>query len=293
MQLFYTKTRQVKYRKKDRRTSLVGTPICFKRAFSVLGIGAPASATLEAALVLPLYIYAVLAVTYLLQILNIKAAVRNALYEDVRQLSRYAVVAAESKTVSSVMYEQLARKFLLENLSDSFFENSGITGGKWGISFGGSSFLKENNEITVRVTYYLKNPFDIFGIGKTKISQQFTGRAWLGETTAEYESTDEKKVYITQEGSVYHESKSCSYLNLSIVSISFDSVGLRRNADGSKYYACEQCAGGVKPSTVYITSYGNRYHTDRNCSGLKRSVFCVPLSEASDRRACKKCGKGE
>jgi hypothetical protein len=291
MQLFYIKTRH--RNKVDKRKCLVETPICFKRAFSVLRIGAPASAALEAALVLPIYIYAVLAVAYLLQILNIKATVRNALYEDVRRLSRYSVVMADNNTVSSVAYNALARKFLLENLSDSFFDNSGITGGKWGISFAGSSFLKENNEITVKVTYYLKNPFDIFGIGKTKISQQFTCCAWLGETAAEYESTDEKQVYITPEGEVYHESKSCSYLNPSIVSISFDSVGLRRNADGSKYYACEQCAGGAKPSTVYITSYGNRYHTDRNCSGLKRSVFCVPLSEASDRRACKKCGKGE
>lgn len=289
--LFYYKIIRLQYIK-DKWNSRIKTPICFKRAFSVFRIRYEASATVEAALVLPLYIYAVLAITCLLQVMNIKSTVRNAVYDDVRQLSRYVFTVSDSK-LSSLVYEQLARKILLENLSDDFFENSGIVGGKSGISLSGSSFLKENNEITLKVTYYLKNPFDIFGIGKTKVSQQFTACAWLGETQVECGYSDTKQVYVTTDGSVYHESKTCSYLNLSIESVKYESVGSRRSADGSRYYACEQCAEGAASSIVYITSYGTRYHNDRNCSGLKRSVFCVPLSEVSDRRACLKCGKGE
>ena len=41
---------------------------------------------------------------------------------------------------------------------------------------------------------------------------------------------------------------------------------------------------------IYITSQGNRYHTQLNCSGLKRTIYTVPLSQTGGRGRCSKCG---
>lgn len=42
---------------------------------------------------------------------------------------------------------------------------------------------------------------------------------------------------------------------------------------------------------VYITSSGNRFHTDPNCAALRRNVKSVKLSEVSDRHCCSRCAK--
>ena len=98
-------------------------------------------------------------------------------------------------------------------------------------------------------------------------------------------------VYVTVSGSVYHKKLNCSHLNLSVTKVSGGNVSSRRNENGEKYHACESCSRGQAPgSTVYITKSGNRYHNDKNCSGLKRSVRLVKESEAGNLHACKRCG---
>ena len=67
-----------------------------------------------------------------------------------------------------------------------------------------------------------------------------------------------------------------------------DEVSSLRNASGGKYSPCEKC-GGDGSVIVYVTNEGDRYHNTIECSGLKRSVRCVPLSEAGGRSPCSRC----
>ena len=53
------------------------------------GVYIKASATVEAALVMPLYIYAVMAVTYMMQIYQIRLEVDAALYNALREQNKY------------------------------------------------------------------------------------------------------------------------------------------------------------------------------------------------------------
>lgn len=117
---------------------------------------------------------------------------------------------------------------------------------------------------------------------------------WTGTERRSGNSKDgenETMVYVTESGKVYHRSLSCSYLNLSITEVSGSTVSSRRNAYGEKYDACESCSLHQKPAaTVYITEKGNRYHNQKTCSGLKRSVRLVKESGLSGIHACSRCG---
>ena len=102
-----------------------------------------------------------------------------------------------------------------------------------------------------------------------------------------------EKVYITPWGTVYHTTPECSLLDLSISLVSFESLNERRNESGGKYYPCESCCGHADTGAVdgvYITDYGDRYHSDRDCPGLKRTVKEVDIKEVSGMSACQKCG---
>ena len=59
--------------------------------------------------------------------------------------------------------------------------------------------------------------------------------------------------------------------------------------DGSIYYACESC-GSNCTNVVFVSPYGNRYHSTINCDKLKRNVIAVPISEVGERTPCSKCG---
>ena len=104
-------------------------------------------------------------------------------------------------------------------------------------------------------------------------------------------SDDEEYVYITESGSVYHRSKDCSHLRVSISICSSEDVASRRNASGEKYKPCEKCAGGKSTGLLFITDQGNRYHNSPACSGLKRTIKTVPLSEVEGWPACSICGR--
>lgn len=262
----------IKNRKDKRIVYTVIAPKSNKKAYL------PASATVEASIVIPLYVYAVLAVGYLIQIINIKSTMMQAMYNDVRQLAKYAYFCEGN------------------SLPKDFSGQRNLVGKTAGISSYNSEIVMYNNEIYLKVSYTVKNPFDFFGIGKTKIQQQCVSGAWRGEdyvgNTGNKENND-AMVYITISGTVYHKEKTCSYLNPSIQSISVACIENQRNASGGKYYSCERCVRNTEPDIVYITDYGDRYHVDINCSGLKRSIFSVPLSKVSDKRACSKCGGNE
>lgn len=90
---------------------------------------------------------------------------------------------------------------------------------------------------------------------------------------------------------VYHRDYHCNYLELSIRTVNAGTVDDLRNNDQEKYHPCDKCVHGSAASQVYLTDYGNRYHNSLSCSGLKRTVYAIPVSEAVGKGACTKCSK--
>ncbi len=115
----------------------------------------------------------------------------------------------------------------------------------------------------------------------------------LNEGEKKDEDKDEDVVYITKSGTVYHESKNCTYLKMSVSACPEDEVYKERNSSGGKYYECSACKDCMHTGFVYITDHGDRYHYSAKCKKIHRDIEEIKRSETGDRPACSKCGKKE
>lgn len=137
-------------------------------------------------------------------------------------------------------------------------------------------------------------PFSRTFGGRRAVTQQVTVRGWIGYTGESFrESMQEELVYVTPEGDVFHRSRDCTYLLLTVRTASSEHLDEIRNLSGGRYHPCEYCVGSGRPrGTVYITDYGTSYHNIRSCQGLKRTVMRVPLSRTGGLPGCSRCGGG-
>lgn len=124
---------------------------------------------------------------------------------------------------------------------------------------------------------------------KPIVRQHVVSRTFSGITSMDGEE-GKKIVYITPNGAVYHVSPACSYIKTTLYSVSISGIDGKRNESGGKYYPCERCGKDSMTGNVYITSYGSRYHVDRECTSVSRDVMAVFMDEIDGMRACRKCG---
>ena len=265
-----------------------------------LFISQKASLTVEAALVLPLFLFAICFMMYFTEIVRIQAEVGNELYKQSKNMSLYAYVyqSAESNhiiesgkvedLVSGMLSNLYVKSKVSEELGDNYFE---INNAESGISLILSSYMKENDIIDVVGMYSISIPCNFFHLNKVRVIQRARIRAWTGyEEDTEGNEPIEEMVYITPYGSVYHKDIFCSYINLTISQVSKSDVDNLRNSSGGKYYECELCKDEVENAYLFITDTGDRYHKRRDCSGIQRDVLAVPISEVEGRGPCSRCG---
>ena len=123
------------------------------------------------------------------------------------------------------------------------------------------------------------------------VARPFTGKYYDkgGGGNAE----DNRIVFVTKTGEVYHTCNICSHIKLSVSKVDFSAVNRLRNKGGAKYYPCEYCVKEKLAGTVYITKEGNRIHKNRNCIGLKRTIIEMKKIDAESKgyRPCERCGK--
>ena len=150
-------------------------------------------------------------------------------------------------------------------------------------------------ELTLPDVYSYEPLGGLLPLRKIWTYNQVKVHTWTGRDASSWEISDsdemEEMVFVTASGGVCHLDANCSYLKLSVSSVSGSTVSSLRNANGEKYHACEICSRNQQPSgTVYITKDGNRYHNHPDCSGLKRTVRLVCRSDVSQMNICSRCG---
>lgn len=263
-----------------------------ERAFSDMS----ASMTLEAACVLPWFLFAMLAVMQFFKIIMVSSAVLAGMQDTAKDMAAYAYiqqlgVTAGDGLAADLITGGLSALYAKQNVESkaSFRAEDGT------LHFWKSSFM-QNDIIDLAVTYSAKNTYTLLPVPNVKSALRARVRAWTGRDGNGMSAGDdagkeqEERVWVTQTGQVYHKDENCPHIKLSIQRVDRSELSHLRNRSGGRYHACERCGGGG--SSVYITDYGDRYHSSVGCSGLKRTVSSIPVSEIGNRRACSKCGGG-
>ena len=235
------------------------------------------SFTLEAALSLPIFLFAVGMVLYLFVIMQVQYIVGNALDQAVAEtaLLREASESKVKNLAKAAFYEEIIN----QNCPISCIK-LGIAGFSW------QNTEVDESHIQAQVTYQVSFPFGYFGKQKVTLSNRCRMRRWSGNQGGNGSSKKQEWVYITPTDTVYHRTRVCTHLKLSIRSVSS-----ANQKELKKYAACGHCTKGQKKGTiVYITEEGDCYHYAVNCSGLKRTIYMVPKKETNGRPACLRCG---
>ncbi|MGN1314507.1 MAG: hypothetical protein ACI4VG_05760 [Lachnospiraceae bacterium] len=160
-----------------------------------------------------------------------------------------------------------------------------------------SYMMKEaagGNEDLIRLigSETVESPFPLLAAPTATLEVRCVVKPWTGYDVVggQEREGEEVIVYMTDYGEVYHRSRNCTHLALSVRMIAFSRLQNQRNSSGSRYTPCEICGDKGFISAVYITEQGNRYHTSLGCSGLKRTVRGVRLSQIPGVPPCSKCG---
>lgn len=250
-----------------------------------------ASFTVEAACILPIYLFTAALLLGLFQVLQTEAEMTEAVQKTARSLA-----VSYGETDGGIAQEVLDRSVLLASAKHMIWEylktgscwEDCIDGGYSGISLNNSD-VKED-AMNIQVSYKIQLPVAFFGFDSVSVAQGVNSRKWVGYR--ENGSADADWVYVTETGSAYHSSTDCRYLDLSIHSVPVESVGKLRNKDGAIYYPCSCClTPDALVGIAYVTDYGRKYHSDISCSDLKRTVYRIRLSEVAGRHPCPACYK--
>ena len=278
----------------------------------------PAGMTVEAALVLPLFLFCIFNILFLLDVIRLQSRVTAALQQTGDQICEYAwyreyaapgtggesgaEAAGSGIDVPDAAGDILSLAFVsgsMRNFLGSDYMNSTcLRGGSGGISCLRSHILEDNDIVEIHADY-LTRPFIPILCGPDfTISSVYYGHAWTGYEigsgtggeTENGEATQNDRVIVAENGVVYHTDPNCVYLNPRAQEVDASDLDHLRSNDGSIYYPCEYCHPS-KSGSVYITPDGNRYHSSRSCSRLTRTTHEETAEEASSHlRPCPKCG---
>lgn len=248
--------------------------------------------TIEAAIIIPFLTCLFVFVLFFFRMMQVQLQIQSALEHTGRELAVYASFfedGPDNSEQSEKKWEYLviAKNLFAMKLRKCELIDRFVSEGTRGVSLIESQF--EGNEIYLKASYQMKFPVNLLGKKAFAVSQKSVYRKWTGWNAKElYEG--ELWVYIAKNGQVYHKTSACTYLKLSIQSVDEANIPQYRNESGQKYRECTECA--EKESTfcrVYITNYGDCYHKDLNCSGIKRTIEMVRLSDTGGKGACSKC----
>ncbi len=221
------------------------------------------SLTVEASLSVPVFFIVVFSLFYILRILFDMNCMEVRLADTARN---YAIYDTKLATVTNVIKD----KTLI--------------------------LWKDNQKIPVcYVSYKEEIPFIGSEFVKLRLYQQMAVSPYKGRTMASDKNKEKSEfVYVTPKGKVYHRDKRCTYLKPRVKSESGKKIEKIRNSSGAIYHSCELCCKGKEAKdfdVVYITTYGNRFHADSSCRGIKKEARRIKLSEAGNMPPCSKCGE--
>ena len=252
---------------------------------------------METALVLPLFLAAVLTLASFLPMIKNQEEIESSVLEAGKWASEadyfYEKWGQRSELAEGVILQEKIRAGLSV---DGFHENS-LVGGRLG--FYGLE-CRTGKEISLKIYHLPKLAVSLVRFPVSTAKEQAVTRGFVGDASfpgvngaalGEDAGSEEDYVYVTDYGVVYHRSLSCPHLNLHIRAGTLAVIEGERNDSGGKYYPCEYChpSPEVRDVPYYYTTDGDRYHAEYHCLALKRTIRQVPLSQVN-LPPCSSCG---
>ena len=255
-----------------------------------------ASITVEASFALPLFLFFCIQMISILNLLHLHSSIEAVLHQEVCKVSveayAYDRIATGENHLEDLMQSLWIKEKVIDRVGKEYLDHSLIEGGSRGIQIAYLQSDSGQDVVDVALCYRVRPAVDLLGFSGFTMVNRCQMKAWTGyqiqEETSEGEDGEEY-VYVTETGTVYHKDRGCSHLMLSIRTVDMTDVAELRNESGGKYYPCENC-GHDGGKSIYITDQGDRYHSSLGCSGLKRTVYTIPLSQVGGRKPCSRCG---
>lgn len=237
------------------------------------------NAVLEATLILPLFIFAMIAIYMIGQCNLAKGMVYEAAAETAEYIAEFDYLY-EGNVV-------LAKAKFADYVDDQYLVDKYVKDGINGVHFYRSDFKNNDNQVMLRCDYKVEIALPFIPKLSSLVSFEIVQNAYVGDGTGK-ENTKlddgEEYVYITDNKDVYHSTRGCSHLALSISQVSIE------YAKKCGYIPCDFC-GNSCGDKVIVCDSGGKYHSNSSCSGLKRSVYRVKKSEVSYLGGCSRCVK--
>lgn len=222
--------------------------------------------TVEAAIVLPLFIFCVIAVLSPLEWLDAHRKMQTEAEQVCEKMSLYAYMLGNQVEIAdeegNIIWNMEHREKI------PFFH----------------SLIKET---TISVSAKRRGWIGLNGKLKSR-NENFK----INENEEE-----EEMVYVGMGMTRYHPYRDCHYLHNEYQEIPLEQAQLMKKDDGRRLSACASCAKKMNVgSIVYVTEYGRHYHSSKKCKAMVTYVRKVPLSKVShlgECSACKKRGYGD
>lgn len=254
------------------------------------------SASVEASLVLPVFIFAMLAVFAMAGCIRTRTVIYDGLHETAAYLAEYsyayelaekgADMGPYAEGMADGVSLVLANRKIREYIDDKDTVNTYVDGGMSGVKVINAE-LSDGGFVCLKVRYMLKINLPFAGGSTVGCVDRIRQRAYLGYDRSQDDDDDEEYVYVAENGSVYHNSRSCYHIRISVRSVSGEVLDDRY----SGLSACRICGRYKSNGVIYVTEQGDKYHYSLGCSGLKRTIYRKKKSECGGLPQCSECGK--
>ena len=264
-----------------------------------------ASLTVEAALALPLFVLAVVVLSWPMKVIDGERRLRVQLEE----MAENAAMAEYFTSNLSVETEDGGEIGALVARGAKLATGAGLLKAPDRDFFSGvlpeiPETDPETGIIRLGVSYEVRWPTGVFGkLVTVRHRQTAVKRAWIGRKggagrqygEAPAAGTEREIVYLgrnSAESNVYHENRDCSYLTNVLRAVPAASIKDLRNTYGEKYHACPSCHPR-NTGTVYVFDNGNAWHAGTDCPAIGSYVTEIFKEEAIERgmKPCHRCSR--
>ncbi len=260
----------------------------------------PAGLTVEAALVLPVLLFAAAVLMAPFRILDVERQMQAIVTSVGEEISEMAYVRPgddvrdTGKTVGNAFVDAAAAYAYAEGMIRVKAGSLPVSD----LSLARSQILDDGENIEIVADYRMRLPYSLFGLGDVSRTSCCYLRAWVGrdggcgEGDPSGENGEDPIVYVGKESTRYHIRADCHYLYNQLTEVFLDQIENYRNESGGRYAACARCASGDRKtgaSTVFIMPSGTHYHTSASCTAIIAYVTAVRRSEVEYLGACSYC----